>query len=215
MDTLIGVAFGLAVVCFILYKNREKLSALYDKIQKPESVTSVPEVGTVAPNLGTPYKVEPVSQPLTTGSNPQTQEEWTEYRNSQAPSTRAYIPEKFTPEHTASGDKVEPGEGAKVNRLKPITLPKSWGGERIQSPCNFKGGVKNSCVMKVSGAVSTSPAVNDPAGGAVEFSASLDGKPLPSRGVYNNWKVQAGTLEITASRDCQVNLMMVKALAKK
>lgn len=210
MDTLIGVAFGLAVVCFILYKNREKLSALYDRIQKPDSAT---DLGTIAPNLGTPYKVEPVSQPLTVGSNPQTQEEWTEYRNSQAPSTRAYIPEKFTPGHTASGDKIEPGAPNKV-----VPMPKSVGEGYSRYLVDLKANQLYSVKMAVSNkvpqrSVALTPSVGDKANGGASYFIKLIGSageiPYKSRpgGAFKQYRSLAPgdyTVEITSDKDSQV-----------
>lgn len=70
MDTLIPVVIILGIVCFIGYKHREKISALYDKVQN-DHLDDEPESVTVVPESGAPYKVE-VSKPLTTGSNPLT-----------------------------------------------------------------------------------------------------------------------------------------------
>ena len=170
MDNLIPVVIILVVVCFIGYKNRDKISALYDKVQN-DRLDDEPEVSTIKPEIVTPYKVEPAVEVV------------------EAPIEVS----------------VE-----KVVRSKAITLPKKWTGERLQLPCNFKGGVKYTCEMTVAGVVATTSSVNDPARTAAKFTVSHNGNPCLSRGVNNNWRLQAGTLEITADRDCQVQLMMVK-----
>lgn len=203
MDTLIPVVIILAVVCFVGYKNREKLSALYDRIQKPDSVTSVPE--TVAP-----FKIEP-AQP--TGLVVEDQAGWTAWRDSQAPSTQAYIPEKFTPEHTASGDKVIATASNKV-----VPMPKSVGEGMFRYLVDLRANQLYSVRLTVSNkvpqrSIALTPSVGDKANGGASYFIKLIGAageiPYKSRpgGAFKQYRSLAPgdyTLEITSDKDSQV-----------
>lgn len=100
MDTLIPVVIILGIVCFFGYKHRDKISALYDRIQN-DGLDDEPEVGTTVPEVGTPYKVEPavvnVAAKYDGVGDPPSQEAWTDWRNRQPASTRFAIPEVWKP----------------------------------------------------------------------------------------------------------------------
>lgn len=229
MDTLIPVVIILAIVCFVGYKHREKISALYDKVQKPDSVTSVPELGTIAPNSGTPYKVEP-AKPWDGEGDPPSQEAWTEWRNRQPASTRFAIPEAWKPAPIDNPDfgPKDPGKaevppeskGGKFGNsgfLKVGKYPTKWDfsyNPQTRFLCNFTKDkpyiTKFNWVAGAHG-ITFTPSANNSTSGVV-YSFRLEGngvdvssKSRPNLANYPLKNLAAGeyTLTVTTDRDCQ------------
>lgn len=224
MDTLIPVVIILAIVCFVGYKHRDKISALYDKVQKPESITSVPELGTIAPNSGTPYKVEP-AKPWDGEGDPPSQEAWTAWRNRQPASTRFAIPEVWKPAPIDNPDfgpkdpgkaeqpEVKGGKFGNSGFLKVGKFPVKWPATQTRYLCNFVAGKEYPVSFTRPGptGVTFTPSANSQTSGA-KFTFKLSGAVADmtskSRSAMANFPVDrlgAGeyTLTVVADKDTQ------------
>ena len=225
MDTLIPVVIILAIVCFVGYKHRDKISALYDKVQndglddEPEVVTSEPVSGFKV--VSAPYKVEAYNGV----GDPPSQEAWTEWRNRQPASTRFAIPEVWKPAPVDNPDfgpkdpgkaeqpEVKGGKFGNSGFLKVGKFPVKWPATQTRYLCNFVAGKEYPVSFTRPGptGVTFTPSANSQTSGA-KFTFKLSGAVADmtskSRSAMANFPVDrlgAGeyTLTVVADKDTQ------------
>lgn len=154
---LLGLVIVVALA-YVAYINRDKLKALFDRVANKDdgldaepSVSTrpyVPNSGTVVPNSGTANVADEAMSVAPTATHVTNQDEHTAWRNSLAPSTRAFVSETWTPPpdviYSAQDDAAQPvingmgpvlnrGERVKMNGLlmQVISFPISAGATRV------------------------------------------------------------------------------------